>query len=261
MQFLNKLERKFGWLSFPSLLRFYAMFHVMVYLLQFVNPQIGQILDFDREKILSGEVWRVVTFLFASSGSGGLGALGMLFLFFMVMIAFMMSDALEGAWGVFRSSMFYYVGFIGLLIANFIYPQPMPGSGFFVYTSAFFAFATLFPKVEFLMFFIIPVQVRWLAILIAVFLVVGLFSQPLYLGFLVLSFGNYLLWAGIPALRGQGLVIKAASRRKRFEKNMIPEDAAFHECVKCGRTEITDPELEFRMAMDGREYCTDHLKK
>ena len=260
MQFMDKWERKLGWLSFPGLLRYYALFHVMVFLLQFINPQIGVILGFDRGKILSGEVWRLVTFLFADSGFKGMSAFSMLFLFFMVMIAFMMSDALEGAWGVFRTSLFYYAGFIGLLAANFLYTSPMPGSGFFIYTSAFFAFATLFPKMEFLMFFIIPVQVRWLAILIGVFLVIGLFSQPWYIGFLILGFGNYILWAAIPALRGQARVIESAGRRKKFDKNKLPEEATFHRCAACGETELSDPDLEFRMAEDGKEYCEDHLK-
>jgi hypothetical protein len=260
MQFLDKWERKFGWISFPGFLRYYALLHVLVFLLQFINPQIGRILEFDREKIFAGEVWRLVTFLFSSSGLGGLGALGALFLFFMVMIAFMMNDALEGAWGVFRASMFYYCGYLGLLAANFLYNTPMLGSGFYIYMSAFLAFATLFPKVELLLFFILPVQIRWFAILFAVFLVIGLFEKPSHIGFIALCFGNYLLWAGIPALRGQVRIIEAAGRRKRFEKNLFSDEEAFHRCAACDRTEISDPELEFRMSIDGKEYCTEHLK-
>lgn len=260
MLFLDKWERKFGWLSFPGLLRYYALFHVLVYLLQIVNPAIGTVLDFDRDKIMGGEVWRAVTFLFADSGFGGLGAFGALFLFFMVMIAFMMNDALEGVWGVFRTSFFHYTAFVGLLIANFLYPMPMAGSGFFVYTSAFFAFATLFPRHEFLMFLFIPVQVRWLAMIGGGVLVFGVIAQPLYIGFLLLGFGNYLLWAGIPALRGQVRVVKSVARKRKFNRNKLDEDEAFHRCKSCGRTEVSDPELEFRMAADGEEYCADHLE-
>ncbi len=259
MEILNKWERKLGWMSFPGLLRYYALFHVLVFLLQIVNPQIGTVLDFDKAKIMQGEVWRVVTFLVADSGSGGLGALGMLFLFFMVMIAFMMSDALEGAWGVFRASMFYYTGFVGLLAANFLYPVPMQGSGFFVYTSAFFAFATLFPKREFLMFLVLPVQVRWIAMVVAIPLVLSLFSSPLYFGYVVLGFANYLLWAGIPAIRGQALVAGSAVRKRKFEKAKLGDETSFHRCEKCGRTEVSDPELEFRISASGHEYCEEHL--
>lgn len=261
MLFLDKWERKFGWLSFPSLLKYYALFHVLVYLLQIVNPEIGTVLDFNRAKIMDGEAWRAVTFLFADSGSGGLGAFGALFLFFMVMIAFMMNDALEGTWGVFRTSLFHYTAIVGLIIANFLYPVPMPGSGFFVYTSAFFAFATLFPRHEFLMFLIIPVQVRWLAILGGGLLVFGVIFDPIYFGFLLLGFGNYLLWAGIPALRGQARIVNSVSRKRKFNKGKAGEGEAFHRCKSCGRTEVSDPELEFRMAADGEEYCEDHLAK
>lgn len=260
MQFMGKWERKFGWISFPGFLRYYSIFHVLVYLLQIVNPNIGEALDFDREKILTGEVWRVVTFLFASSGSGGIGALGALFLFFMVMIAFMISDALENAWGEFRTSLFYYFGYIGLLAANFLYSTPMFGSGFFIYTAAFFAFATLFPKIEFLILFIIPVQIRWLAILYGVFLLIEAFYNPAYLGYLALCFANYLLWAGIPALRGQARVVQAVQRRKKFQKDSFNHEDAFHRCATCNRTELSDPQLDFRMAMDGKEYCNEHLK-
>lgn len=259
MQFLDKWERKFGWISFPGFLRYYAIFHVLVYLLQFVDKSIGLTLEFDRDKILAGEVWRIVTFLFADSGLGGQSAFGMIFLFFMVMIAFMISDSLEGAWGVFRTSMFYYTGYIGLIIANLIYDTPAFGSGTLIYSAAFFAFATLFPKVEFLMMFIIPVQIRWLALIGAVYYVIGIFGAPLLTGYYLLVFANYLLWAGIPALRGQARVVGSIQRRRKFQKDSSTDGNAFHRCAECNRTDLSDPELEFRMSMDGKEYCTDHL--
>lgn len=84
-------------------------------------------------------------------------------------------------------------------------------------------------------------------------------TQPIYLGFLVLSFGNYLLWAGIPAMRGHAKTASSAKRRKKFNSEKIGSDAAFHCCNTCKKTEITDPALEFRMSEDGNEYCLDHL--
>ncbi len=262
MEFLNKWERKLGWMSFPGLLRYYALFHVLVFLLQIVNPgmDIGTILVFDKARIMQGEVWRLVTFLFADSGFGGLSAFGVLFLFFMVMIAFLMSDALEGAWGVFRTTLFYYAGFVGLLAANFLYESPMDGSGLFLYTSAFFAFATLFPKHEFLLFLVIPVQVRWLAMLAGIGLVVFLFSNPSYAVFVFLGFANYLFWAGIPAMRGQARMAGSASRKRKFERAKMSDEESFHRCKKCGRTEVSDPDLEFRISGDGDEYCEEHLE-
>jgi len=255
----DQLERRFGWLSFPGFLRFYVLMHALVYVLQMVQPQIGFILEFDREKILSGEVWRVVTFLFSASGFSGIGVIGAVFFYFMVMIAFMMSDALESAWGVFKTSLFYYCGIVCLVVVNFVLPVSVPGSGFLLYGSAFFAFATLFPRVEFLMFFIIPVQVRFLALIQAVGLVLGILSDWLLLPYFLLAFANYIFWAGIPALRGTARVIEATQRRKRFNASKAPAEQSFHCCANCQRTEISDPSLEFRVGPDGREYCTDHL--
>jgi hypothetical protein len=111
------------------------------------------------------------------------------------------------------------------------------------------------------MFLVIPVQVRWLAMIGAGFLVFGVIGQPLYIGFLILGFGNYLLWAGIPALRGQARMVKSGARKRKFDKHKLDEGDSFHRCKVCGRTEISDPELDFRMAADGEEYCEDHLPK
>jgi hypothetical protein len=156
--------------------------------------------------------------------------------------------------------MFFYTGYLGLIIANFIYGTSSAGSGYYIYASAFFAFATLFPRVEFLMMFIIPVQVRWLATLLAIYYVIGVFRAPILIGYFILGFINYLFWAGIPALRGQSRLIKAGNRRRRFQKDSSLDEDTFHRCSTCDRTELSDPTLEFRIAINGKEYCTDHLK-
>jgi hypothetical protein len=241
------------------LLRYYALLHALVYLLQLVRPDIGALLDFDRSKILAGEVWRVVTFLFASSGSVGSGGMGLVMMVFLVMIAFMMSDALDDAWGVFKTTLFINCGILGLVAGNFLFPRVMPDSGFLLYGSAFFAFATLFPKVEFLLFFILPVQVRVLAWIQAAGLALAAFADLRLIPFFLLGYANYLIFAGIPALRGTAQVIESAQRRRRFNAAKESASAAFHTCVSCERTDVTDPGLEFRVGRDGREYCSDHL--
>lgn len=256
---LSQLERRLGCLSFPGLLRYYALLHALVYLLQLVRPDIGALLDFDRSKILAGEVWRVVTFLFASSGSVGFGGMGLVFLVFQVMIAFMTSNALEDAWGVFKTTLFLICGILGLMAGNFLFPQLMPNSGFLLYGSAFFAFATLFPKVEFLLFFILPVQIRVLAWIQAAVMVLAVFADLRLFPFFLLGCANYLIFAGIPALRGTVRVIESAQRRRRFNAAKEPASAAFHTCASCDRTDVTDPGLEFRVGRDGREFCSDHL--
>ena len=259
MQFLDRLERHFGWLAFPGFLRFYAIFHVAVYALQIFRPDLGMLLEFNKEKIFSGEVWRMVTFLFASSGSGGVAPVGILFFFFLIMLMFMVSDSVEGAWGVFRSSMFYYTGYLCLLVANFVCPAVIAGSGFLMYGSAFLAFATLFPRVELRLMMILPVQVRFLGMLQAAVVVLTILGNLLLAPFFLLAFLNYILFAGIPAMRGQARVIQSTGRRRDFNKSKLPKEEAFHRCKVCDRTEISDPSLEFRIGTDGEEYCDEHL--
>ncbi len=260
MTVIDRLERRFGWLAFPGFLRYYALFHVLVFVLQFIRPDIGQLLEFDRAKIFSGEVWRVVSMFFASSQFGRPGLITILFLFFAVNFVFMVNDSLEGAWGAFKTSLFIYMGMFLILVANFLYPMKIPMSGFAMYASAFLAFATLFPKQQILLFLILPVQVRFLGIFMAVMIVMMVLRDLRLLPFAVMAFANYAVFAGIPTLRGTARLMEAGQRKKRFNASKIPVDEAFHTCAACDRTDVSDPGLEFRVGADGREYCSDHLR-
>jgi hypothetical protein len=259
MTFFDRLERRAGWLAFPGFLRYYALFHVLVFVLQLIRPDIGQLLEFDRDKILAGEVWRVATQFFAQSQFGRPGLFSLIFLYFGVLFVFMVSDGLENAWGTFKTSLFYYVGILAVTVGNFVVSIAIPGSGLLLYASAFLAFATLFPKVEILLFMILPVQVRFLGMFVAVGLIMAVYSIPLLLPFYLLALANYFIWAGIPALRGTLRVIDSAQRRKRFAANSVPASEAFHTCAVCHKTDVSNPQMEFRIGQDGVEYCTDHL--
>ncbi len=255
----DRCERRFGWLSFPGLLRYFAILHVMVFVIQMFRPGIYEILDFDRAKIFSGEIWRIATGFFAASQFGSPSLFTVVLLFFAVNFAFMVNDGLEAEWGCFKTSVFCYAGMLAILLANFVLPQPMPLSGLLLYASAFLAFATLFPKVEILLFLIIPVKVGIMGIVVGALLVITMLSSPVLIPFMLLALSNYILWAGIPALRGTARAAGSAKRRQRFSAAKLPAEEAFHVCASCGRTDASDPALDFRVGNDGREYCEDHL--
>lgn len=260
MTIFDRLERRFGWLAFPGFLRYYALFHVLVFVLQIIRPDIGQLLEFDRAKIFSGEIWRVATMFFANSEFGNpRNPVAIIFLICAVNFVFMVNDGLEGAWGTFKSTLFYYTGILLALIANFVYPVAIPASGIALYGAAFLAFATLFPKVEIRLFMIIPVQVRFLGILAAAGILLNAIGQPILLPFFLAAFANYFIWAGIPALRGSVRVIGAGQRKKHFHSAKTADAAAFHTCAACEKTDISDPHEEFRIGGDGREFCAGHL--
>ena len=264
MTVFDRLERRWGRLAFPGFLRYYALFHVLVFVLQLIRPDIGQVLEFDREKIFSGEIWRIATLFFANSEFGNpRSPMAIIFLIFAVNIVFMVGVGLENAWGVFKASLFYYTGIVLVLVANFaysfIFTGAVPLSGTILYASAFLAFCTVFPKVEILLLFIIPVQVRFLGMLMAGGLLIAIVSAPILLPFFTVALANYFIWAGIPALRGTARVIESGKRKKRFNSGKLPASEAFHTCAVCQVTEVSDPNMEFRIGHDGEEYCTGHL--
>jgi hypothetical protein len=182
-----------------------------------------------------------------------------LFLVFVVNFMFMVSDGLENAWGTFKATMFYYTGIGLILVANFVYPFPIPASGIALYGAAFLAFATLFPKVEILLFLVIPVQVRFLGMIAGAMLIFSVISQPILLPFVLMAYANYVFWVAIPTLRGTSRVLESAQRKKRFHAATLNSAEAFHTCATCKRSDVSDPRLEFRIGADGEEYCTDHL--
>jgi hypothetical protein len=260
MNGFERLERRYGRLSFPGLLRYYAMLHVLVFALQLIRPDLGPLFEFDRAKIFSGEVWRVVTLFFSTSEFGNpRSPVTLLFLVFAVNFTFMVSDGLESVWGSFKTTLFLYAGIGLILVMNFIYPVSIPSSGTALYASAFLAYATLFPKFEILLFFVLPVQIRFLGMLAAGAVVLEAIRFPVLIPFFLAAYANYAIWAGIPALRGNTQILAAVQRKKRFNSANLDDGEAFHTCAVCHRNDRKDPELEFRIGKDGQEYCTLHL--
>lgn len=258
MRFLDRLERHFSWLSFPGFLRYYAILHLGVFILQFFKPDLWVTLEFSREAILKGEIWRLVTFLFSTSGMLGSNPFTILFFIFGMLLMFVISDSLEQAWGVFRTTVFYLTGWVTLVLANFFYAE-VPLSGFLFYASVFFAFATLYPRYVLHVFMIIPVPVWLLAVIQAIGMLFTILAAPVLAGYYAIALLNYVLWCGIPLLKGQKSAIVTHQRRKDYQSNQLPTQEAFHTCTVCGRTERSDPSLEFRVGDDGKEYCNDHL--
>jgi hypothetical protein len=258
MPSLQKIEDRFHWLAFPGLFKYLTFMGVIVYVLQWARPDIAEILDFSRSRILAGEVWRVITFIFTPLDLGGIGPMSMLFLFFAVMISFMISDSLEHVWGTTRLSLYIVTLWLCLVISLSFFGLEGAKSGTMLYTSLFLAFAANFPRVEFRLFFFIPVQVRFLAWLTMALLVFEAIFQPSSLAVTIPALIPYAIWVLPGVIRGKARLVEAGRLRTRFEQASYAP-AAFHRCEVCGATEQSHPQKEFRMATDGKEYCSEHL--
>src|SRR5262249_40048606 len=93
-----------------------------------------------------------------------------------------------------------------------------------------------------------------------VFLLLGFFvNSNSYRVSLVAALANYLIFFGPEFFSRARHRHEVSIRRKRFEDRASGEDEPLHKCVVCGKTELSDPDLEFRVSRDGEEYCVDHL--
>jgi hypothetical protein len=169
-------------------------------------------------------------------------------------------EGLERAWGSFRLTLYFVIGMIGTTLAAFFF-----GSNFsngMLITSLFFAFARFYPDEVIYILFILPVKIKWLAWIYAAFLMVGFFlGANSYRAALVAAFINYFIFFGPEIIHQARHRHDVSTRRKRFETQSRDVTEALHRCAVCGATELSDPNLDFRVARDGEEYCMPHLPK
>ena len=226
-----------------------------------------QALYFWPSRILTGEVWRLVTFIIIPNNTG---LLALVFFYFYYMIG----HTLEQQWGPGKFTIYFFSGVIltviyGFLI-YFITGMDMAISAEYIYLSMFFSFATLYPDMQVLLFFIIPIKMKWLAIVDAVFFLISIVSTPFPANLLpIVALLNYLVFCGEwlfsslrPERRKQRqstVNFKNEVRRIRYEQQNKPYT---RKCEVCGRTDTDYPGLEFRYCSRCQGYhcfCIDHI--
>jgi hypothetical protein len=266
MSWLNWLENRVGFLAIPRLIPAIALLNLFVYILFQFQPEYVSFLTLEPALVLRGEVWRLVSYIFIPQYFLGGGSI-LQSVFFLLYVWFMIwvGNALEQAWGAFRLTLYYVLGMAGVTIAAFMLSaDPTAGSILTLYInlSLFFAFATIFPNVQIYVLFIIPLKIKWVALI---------FLLPTLLAFLtssllgkiaiVISLLNYVLFFAPMAVSNVRHNRDVQKRRLKFATGSVPADEPLHRCAICKRSERDDPELEFRVARDGEEYCVEHLPK
>lgn len=249
--FLDRLERLAGRFAVTGLIRYIVALNALVYLLLLVSPGYAGMLALDRDAIFRGEVWRLVTWIFLPNTTSPIWIL------FYLMFTWWLGETLEGLWGSFRLNLYYAIGVIGCSLAALLFG--VSGGNFLLSLSLLFAVATLAPDEQVLLL-IIPVKLKWLALISLVY-PWGLlfFTGPLGVkAMIVVCLANYLVFFGPGWVRrireGRALV-----GRSRGPAQAAPILETLHRCEACGVTEVTDPHTDFRVAPDGREYCSKHL--
>ena len=173
MRFLDNVSYKFRRYAIPNLMTYIVAGMAIIYLSDwFIMPQLGfsvsELLTFDRDAILSGQIWRLISFIFLPPDSSVLCIVLSLYFYYII------GSGLEGAWGSFKFNVYYLVGIIGTILAGMITGY---GTNYYLNMSLFFAFAAAYPDFQLMLFFILPIKIKWLAIADGVlFLLSFLFS-------------------------------------------------------------------------------------
>lgn len=278
MKFIDKLERKFGRFGIPNLTIYMIVCYVIGYALMIVNPGILNWLSLEPAYILRGQVWRLVTWvLYPPSTSGVLWfAIAVLFFYYPI------GTSLERTIGTFKYTLYILSGVIFTILGAFILYFLLGGnvlvgnvfSTYYISLSTFLAYAMCYPDMQVLLMFIIPVKMKRMAIFYVVIVVYEMIQYVMagawylvipivasLLNFIIFYFGTKDFSRYNP---------KEIHRRNEFRRAMEPQgrmksgsgSVTKHKCAICGRTELDDPNLEFRFCSrcnGNYEYCQDHL--
>lgn len=274
MNFLNKLERKVGKFAIPNLSLWLIIGYAIGFSLNLLAPNLLSYLQLDPALILQGQVWRLFTWvLMPPSGSN------VLFLVIMMMFYYQLGQNLEHTWGTFRFNVYMFGGMLFTIIGAFLlfgilyvmYGAAVAGMGSFFSTyyinmSIFLAFSVCYPDMEVMLYFILPIKMKWLAVVYGVLILVDLVQNPWPVRMtIVMSLLNFILFY-FSTRNYKRVSPKEIRRRQAFKAQMREpqrgDGVTKHKCAVCGRTELDAPNLEFRFCSkcEGNyEYCQDHL--
>ncbi len=284
---MKNLRRRFDRFCFqnrnkgiPNLMLYIVLGSAVVYLMSMVghSDTLYHVLRFDRALILQGQVWRLFTYAFTyNRGNILFTAIGFL-------CYFSLGRAMENIWGTLRFNLFYLTG---ILLMD-IYAMVFGGWAdiYYLNLSLFLGYATMYPNAHFLLLYIIPVKAWIFGLLDLVLTIVdvvqltalGLFPYSL---FPLVAIGNYFLFFGKDVLNLIPLSWQMNARRLfkkkpakktgtvpfptagSYQATVVKPSAPYtHRCSVCGRTDVTNPELEFRYCSRCQGYycyCQEHI--
>ena len=215
-KWLNKLERKFGKIAIPNLMTILIFGMAIVAVIDiFTNPSyennLSSILMFNKAAILQGQVWRIITFIFIPPGYS------ILTIAFTLYFYWILGTALESQWGSFRFNVYYFAGVIGSIIGGMITGY---ATSYFLNLTLFLAYAMLYPDHKVYLFFILPIKMKYLAIVDALFLAFEfvISSWPERIALLI-SIVNFMVFF-VPELIYQIKMLLHRSRSKKNKKNI-----------------------------------------
>lgn len=266
-------------MGIPNLMLYISLGNAVVFAISMIagNFTLYNLLAFDRRSILHGQIWRLITYpLTLYTGN-------VLFMAITLFCYYSLGTAMERQWGTLKFNLFYFTGVI--LMDVFALLFGVNASVYYLNMSLFLSFATMYPQASFLLFFVIPIKAWVFALFDLVIILLGLFSLPFTPAnlFPLIALGNYFLFFGkdvlnvIPVtwqIRARNLFRKNKAPVQQPKvivfhttqptANAAPQAAYNHRCTVCGRTDVSNPELDFRYCSKCQGYycyCSDHINQ
>ena len=270
----------------PNLMRIIVIGNVAVYVLMLLtqanDANALSFLTFNLNALLHGEVWRLVTFVFVPAYSSPFALLISLYFYYWI------GSTLERQWGTAKFNLYYISGalltVLGVVLASLITGNPYltaAGTGY-VNLSMFFAFAFLFPDTTVLLFFILPVKMKWLAYLdgaLFAFDIIKAIGAHNWAGVVLpivalLNFAVF-IWPEVHYLKERAKYQNSrktvqfrqaqqqqAKQAQQQQAKQAQQQGYRHKCAVCGRTDTDYPDLQFRYCSKCVGYhcfCQDHI--
>ena len=280
MNYLRKQVEKFCYrhprFGIPKLMLWLSIATAAVYVISLMDRSgiFQSLLYFYPSRILRGEVWRLISWIILPS-SGSIWLLISLYFYYFI------GSTLENVWGAGRFTVFYILGVLLHIVLGFavyfISGITLLLHPYYLNMSMFFAFAVLFPEQRVLLFFILPIKVKWLAVADAVIIFLPAIREAVSGDWLVLlmpivSVISFLVFCGedLAAMLHRSragrvsnvISFKKAAKSAGNEVGHTPSGNYRHKCSVCGRTDTDHPELEFRYCSLCQGYhcfCSDHI--
>lgn len=257
---LARLERRFGNFAIENIAAILIGGMALVFLMGMLKPGFASALALSPFAITHGQPWRLVTFLFVPPDGHPL------LLIFVLMFAWTVLTSLEGEWGAFRLNVFYLIGMLGTIAAAFITGRAVGND--YLNASCLLAFGTLFPDYEIRLMLLIPVRMKWMALLLG-----GYYVFQVLVGdwgtraAVIAAFANYLLFFGdrlAYAWRSRDLHARAAA--KSVSTRPRPEVSSVRVCAICGKREDDGADIRLcscdtcKATGGPRNLCLEHAR-
>lgn len=275
MKLINKMEQKFGRYAVHNLTMYIIITYVAGYLLNYLAPEALSYCLLEPVLILQGQVWRLVSWLLIPPGALDIFTIIMLFFYYSI------GTTLEQTWGAFRYNLYIFGGIILSVIGAFVLYGILLLTGsngillleggafstYFISMSIFLGFAAAYPNMQVLLYFIIPLKIKWLALVDIVYLVWQMAGSGwVTRACIICSLMNFIIF--FLATRNTSRISPRQMKRRRTYMRAVNSgynskgQVTKHKCAVCGRTELDGDNLEFRFCSKCKgnyEYCQDHL--